>query len=275
MSPLSLGWFTTGRGPGSFGLLTAVQEAIERGEIEARIAVLFCNRQYGEAEPTDRLLDYAAAKDIPTVTVSSVAFRKQTGGERSRPGQPLPAWRAAYDQAVADALSAHEFEFGVLAGYMLITTPEFCQRFPLLNLHPAAPGGPKGTWQETIWQLIEQAATESGVSTHVVTSELDEGPIVSFCRYSLQVPEWDLRNAHETAELRVTYGEDLPLFKAIRDLGLRREQPLVLETLRAAGQRRFTVRPGRALDPEGNPLAPLDLTEVVEQALHSATTSRR
>lgn len=274
MTSLQLGWFTTGRGAGSFALLRATQEAIERGDINGRIAVLFCNREYGEAEPTDRLLDYAAAQDIPVVTLSSVAFRKREGGERSRPGEPLPAWRAAYDQAVAVALDDHPFELGMLAGYMLITTPSFCRHFPLLNLHPAAPGGPKGTWQEVIWKLIEDGATESGVSIHVVTPELDEGPIVSFCRYGLEMPEWDMLNANEVSELRVTYGEDLPLFRALRRRGFEREQPLILATLRAAGEGAFSVEFGRAFDSEGEELRPLDLTEAVEHFLHSATSRR-
>ncbi|HEX5940022.1 MAG TPA: formyltransferase family protein [Dehalococcoidia bacterium] len=275
MSLLRLGWFTTGRGAGSFGLLKAVQESIESGRIAAQIVVLFSNRERGEAAPTDELFDYAEGKSIPVVSVSSVGFRKKAGGQRSRPGEPLPAWRAQYDEAVAAALAGHDFDLGVLGGYMLITTPEFCQRYPLLNLHPAAPGGPKGTWQEVIWQLIEDRATESGVSTHVVTPQLDEGPIVSFCRYSLRLPEWDILNAQEVSELRTAYGDDLPLFKAIRELGFRRELPLILETLRAAGERRFTVQPGIALDPQDAPLQPLDLTDVVEQTLHPAITSRR
>jgi folate-dependent phosphoribosylglycinamide formyltransferase PurN len=274
LSQLRLGWFTTGRGPGSIALLSATQDAIESGQINARIAVLFCNRDRGEAEPTDALLDYAVGRGIPVVTLSSVAFRKKAGGQRSRPGEPLPSWRAAYDDAVAQALDGHPFDLGMLGGYRLITTPAFCQRYPLLNLHPAAPGGPKGTWQEVVWRLIENRATESGVSVHVVTPELDEGPIVAYCRYSLQTPEWDVLNAHDVSELRLTYGEELPLFKAVRQLGLRYEQPLVLATLKAAADRAFVVRGGRALDSQGEPLRPLDLTEAVEQSLGSATSRR-
>ena len=46
----------------------------------------------------------------------------------------------------------------VLAGYMLIVGEEMCQRYNMINLHPAAPGGPTGTWQEVIWQLIDSKA---------------------------------------------------------------------------------------------------------------------
>ena len=47
-----------------------------------------------------------------------------------------------------------EIDFGVLAGYMWIVSPDFCEKVKLINLHPALPGGPKGSWQEVIWQLI-------------------------------------------------------------------------------------------------------------------------
>jgi len=70
----------------------------------------------------------------------------------------------------------------VLAGYMLIVGPEMCTRFNMINLHPAAPGGPTGTWQDVIWQLIKQRARETGVMMHLVTPELDRGPVVSYCR---------------------------------------------------------------------------------------------
>ena len=62
----------------------------------------------------------------------------------------------------------------VLAGYMLIVSREICQRYAMINHHPAAPGGPKGTWQEVIWELISRGVDTTGVMIHVVTELLDE-----------------------------------------------------------------------------------------------------
>ena len=56
----------------------------------------------------------------------------------------------------------------------------------MINLHPAAPGGPAGTWQEVIWQLIEGDAMETGVMMHLVTSELDKGPPVTYCTFPIR-----------------------------------------------------------------------------------------
>ena len=49
-----LGWFSTGRGAGSKGLLKTVQESILSAEIEAKIAFVFCSREYGQTEATDK-----------------------------------------------------------------------------------------------------------------------------------------------------------------------------------------------------------------------------
>jgi hypothetical protein len=61
-----------------------------------------------------------------------------------------------------------------------------CLRYNMINLHPAAPGGPAGTWQEVIWQLIRTGAHKTGVMMHLVTPELDRGPVVTYCIFSIR-----------------------------------------------------------------------------------------
>ncbi|HXH84334.1 MAG TPA: formyltransferase family protein [Candidatus Tectomicrobia bacterium] len=266
---LRIGWFATGRGEGSRNLLRAAVDAIRDGRLNAEIAFVFCNRDPGEFEPTDVFLEQARSYGIPVITLSSRKFRRAHDGARARPGEPLPEWRHAYDRAVASMLPP--FDIGMLAGYMLIATEELCERFPLLNLHPAAPGGPAGTWQEVIWQLIAEGATFSGVRIHLATTELDAGPVVTYCTYSLRGPGidelWRDVECRTVEEARAEKGEDLPLFKEIRRRGAARELPLVVETLRAFADGRLRIverRPYRDSEPiEGG----LDLTPEVEAAL--------
>jgi folate-dependent phosphoribosylglycinamide formyltransferase PurN len=61
-----------------------------------------------------------------------------------------------------ERLTGFNPDINVLAGYMLIVGAEMCQRYDMINLHPAIPGGPKGTWREVIWKLIETGASETG-----------------------------------------------------------------------------------------------------------------
>src|SRR4030042_5407098 len=88
-------------------------------------------------------------------------------------------------------LEGFSAELYVLAGYMLIVGEEMCQRYPMLNLHPAAPGGPKGTWQDVVWKLIESKAAQTGVMMHLVTPELDEGPAVTYSTFSIRGQPFD------------------------------------------------------------------------------------
>ena len=269
-SRLRIGWFATGLGTGSRALLKAAQETIARGELAAEIPFLFCNREPGEHENSDLLLAMAADYGIPTVTLSDRRFRRRVGGEIARAGEPLPAWRLEYDRAVLELIAPYQTDLGMLAGYMLIFGAEACARYNFLNLHPAAPGGPIGTWQRVIWQLIDERAAESGVLINRAIPEVDKGPIVAYCRYSLRTPEleplWRAVADRSVDELREREGEDLPLFRAIRAAGVAREIPLMVQTLVALAQRRVWLAGGEPYTAEGPIPGCLDLTPEVERA---------
>ena len=255
--PLRIAWLTTGRGPGSFGALEYTLNAIEAG-LPVRIAVLFVNRDTGEAEPTDRLLALARAHRIPVETISSVRFRKARGGKLSKPGEPLPPWRLEYDEAVAARLAKYEFTLGVLFGYMLIATPALFDRFVLINDHPALPDGPVGTYQEVIAELMRTGAAESGCLMNLVTGDLDRGPVLSYCRFGLKdaasAAAW---SSWPKAAANGVPIEESALYQEIRRRGVQRERPFLVETLRAVAEGRLRVPGG----------SPVDLTEAVERAV--------
>ena len=269
---LRIGWFATGRSEGSRRLLSAAVEAIRRGGLDAEIAFVFCNRERGEHEQTDTFLDLVASFRIPCLTLSSRRFRRERGGERSRPEEPLPPWRMEYDRAVAELVAPYPFDVGVLAGYMLIFTPEMARRYPFLNLHPAGPGGPAGTWQEVIWRLIDRRVERSGVMIHLATEELDRGPVITYCTYSLRGPAFDALWAaigeRPAADLQAKEGEALPLFAAIRRHGAARELPLIVATLRALAEGRLRIERGRVVDEGGRVIVGgRDLSEEIDAAV--------
>ncbi len=271
---LRVGWFSSGRGEGSRKLLIAAAAAIRAGELDCEIAFVFCNRERGEHEATDGFLDLAASYGIPCLTLSSRRFRRERGGELSKPGQPLPAWRAGYDRQVAELIAQRPFDVCFLAGYMLIFTPEMAGRYPFLNLHPAAPDGPTGTWQNVIWQLIDARAERSGVMIHLATEELDRGPPVTSCSYSLRGPAfdelWNEIGDRTSGELREHEGETLALFREIRRHGAARELPLVIATLRAVAEGRVAIEGQRVVDAQGGTLeGSLDLSAEVDAAAAS------
>ncbi len=254
---LNLGWFSTGRGPGSRALLSTVHQAIADGRIEAKISFVFSNRAPGEAEGSDRFFDLAHTLGLTVVHLSSRAFRRRCSGD---PEQR----RAAYDAQVAELVSPFSPDLCVLAGYMLIVGPGMCRDFAMINLHPAAPGGPEGTWQDVIWKLIEQRADHSGVKIHLVTEDLDRGPTIAYCRYPIRGgefgPLWRQADQASVGDMRSGVGEDFPLFKAIRREGVKRELPLLVETLAALSRNEVSITPH-------NPTPPRDLSTQIEAAI--------
>lgn len=268
---LRIGWFTTARGPGSRSMFEAVSAAIASGDLDARFAYVFCNREPGEDPATDAFFELVRrTTDAPLLTLSSVRFRKEHGGERSRPDEALPAWRAEYDAAVARLLAPHEADVNVLAGYMLILTPGFVQGRTILNLHPALPGGPIGTWREVIRELIRTRATESGVMVHLAIPEVDAGPVAAYCRYAIRGGDFDpLWNKLEPRidELDPDAIEATELFQRIRERGVEYEAPFLIATLAAFANGRLRAKGARLFDAHADEATPLDLTEEVEQRL--------
>jgi phosphoribosylglycinamide formyltransferase-1 len=272
-----LGWFATGSGTMSPKLFEAAVGAIRSGRLSAEIAVVFCNREAGEDEASDAFCAGVEAAGVPLVRFSDRRFRRERGGEVVRKGGALPEWRAEYDREVIRLLEPYPFDLGVLAGYKLIFGPEATARWDLLNLHPAAPGGPAGIWQDVIWELIAQGAERAGVMMHLATPVLDEGPVVAYCTYSIRGPAFDplwrdVESCRTVGEAQGTKGEELPLFKAIRAAGVARETPLVIETLRAFAEGRVRIEGKRVVDEAGRDVGGVDLSGEIEAGL---TETRR
>ena len=175
------------------------------------------------------------------------------------------SWRKLYHDEVLKRLD-EEIDFGVLAGYMWIVSTKFCNTLKLINLHPALPGGPKGSWQQVVWQLISARSTETGAMMHLVTPDLDEGPPITFFRFSLRTPEF-LPLWKETEKKLLKYhlsglqkleGEKNKLFQKIREEEVKRELPLIVYTLKYLGEEKIIL---------GSENLPLELTEEIENYL--------
>lgn len=274
---LRIGWFATGRGETSPKLLRAVIEQIRQGRLEAEVAFVFSNREAGEYPTTDQFFNLVHAYEIPLVTLSDRRFRVEHGGEVARAGKALPAWRAEYDAQVAALLSTHRYDIGILAGYMLIMTPPLFETHPMLNLHPAAPGQPEGTWQQVIWKLIGERALHGGARIHLTTAGLDEGPVVTYCTFPLRGPAidplWRQADGREVAEMQQNEGEQLPLFQEIRRRGVLREPYLLIHTIEALAGGGLRID-GEQITADGvRVMQGFDLTDKVEADVADVVSS--
>ena len=262
---LNLGWFSTGRGEGSRGLLQTVLDAIDRGELDARLQFVFCNREPGEHAGSDEFMALVRSHGVPLVTLSSQRLR------RERKARSFGEVREVFDRQVMALLAEHDPDVCVLGGYMLFTAHEMVERYTMLNLHPALPGGTVGTWQAVIWKLIEDGASEHGATIQVATDDWDKGPTAAYVSFPVRGGDydalWDDVEGRDVAALKAEHGESLPLFQRIRQEGIRRERPLLLETLKALADGRLRIANRRVVDAAGAPTAGLCLNAEVERAL--------
>ena len=147
-----LGVLISGRGSN----LQALIDAIGDGRLDATIAVVISNQSDAAG------LDRARQAGIETLHVDHRAFRS----------------RDDHDRAVARELQVRNVGLVCLAGYMRLVGGPLLEAFPnaILNIHPSLlPSFPGVDAQR---QAVDYGAKISGVTVHLVTAELDAGPIV-------------------------------------------------------------------------------------------------
>ncbi|MBC7468019.1 MAG: phosphoribosylglycinamide formyltransferase [Ramlibacter sp.] len=88
------------------------------------------------------------------------------------------ASREAFDAALAAAIDRHQPALVVLAGFMRILTSGFVQHYTgrLVNIHPSLLPAFPGL--HTHQRAIEAGCKVAGATVHLVTVELDHGPIL-------------------------------------------------------------------------------------------------
>ena len=93
-----------------------------------------------------------------------------------------PKDRTAFEAALIDALEPSKPDVICLAGFMRILSAEFVRRFPgrILNIHPSLL--PKYKGLNTHARSLEAGDTLAGCTVHIVTPELDDGPILGQSR---------------------------------------------------------------------------------------------
>ena len=150
-----LGVLISGRGSN----LQAIIDAIKSKQLNAQIAVVISNRpgapgltRAREAGLETVVLDHTDAQRFPT--------------------------REDYDLELARELKARDVRLVCLAGFMRLLTKVFLDAFPqaVVNIHPSLlPAFPGINAQYQAW---EHGVKWTGATVHLVSTELDGGPIV-------------------------------------------------------------------------------------------------
>lgn len=194
--PLSLprlGVLASGRGSN----LQALLDAQDAGLLRARVAVVISD------VPESAALERARRHGVPAIHLD--------------PGSPRARLRPEAEAGIVEALREHGVDWVVLAGFFRIVGPLLLGAFPLrvVNIHPsllpAFPGlhGPG--------QAVAYGVCVAGCTVHLVTTEVDAGPILRQASVAV-LPE----DTEETLAARILEQEHRILVEAVNDAATRR-----------------------------------------------------
>jgi phosphoribosylglycinamide formyltransferase-1 len=196
--------------------LQALIDAIAEGRLDAGIVGVFSDK------PNCLAVQRARDAGIAAVARSPKDF----------------AARAAFDAALFAAVDAARPDLIVCAGYMrIIAAAEIAARADrMINLHPSLLPAFKGL--HTHRRALDAGVVEHGASVHVVTADLDDGPVLAQARVPVLADD-----------------DEAALAARVRAV----EHPLLIETVRLLAEGRLRPEAGRIFL-NGTPLAaPLQL----------------
>lgn len=158
-SPRPLVILISGTGSNMQAIVRAAQAQRWRERHGAFVAAVISNR------PDAKGLAWAEGEGLPTAVVDHKAYPS----------------REAFDAELARTLDRFDplgNALVVLAGFMRILTPDFVQRYAgrIVNIHPSLLPAFPGL--HTHRRAIEAGCRFAGATVHLVTAELDHGPIL-------------------------------------------------------------------------------------------------
>ncbi len=185
--PLRLGVLISGRGSN----LDALLRAIDLGHLNAEIVVV------GTDRPGAAGLEFARSRGIPVVELAPKYFPT----------------KANYEAALRDAIQAVGIDWLVLAGYMRLVGDGILKAFPsrILNIHPSLLPSFRGLDAQK--QAFEFGVKVTGCTVHIVTEQLDDGPILAQKAVPVLVGD-----TVETLTARILEAEHIAYAEAIQAL---------------------------------------------------------
>jgi len=151
---------------------------------KVRVAVLISGRgsnmlalsEYKRRDPDRHYEIVLVASNVPAAR--GLVLAKRLGIKTwSKPHRGLS--REAFDSALDAVLLEHKVELIALAGYMRLLSAGFVDKWEgrILNIHPSLLPLHKGL--DTHQRAIMAGDEHGGCSVHLVTAELDSGPVLA------------------------------------------------------------------------------------------------
>ena len=142
---------------GSGSNFQAIQEAIERGDLQASVELVV----------TDKAGAFVVTRannlGVEVLELAPKTFES----------------KAAYEEAIVAELRAKDVEWVVLAGYMRLVSDVLLSAYSnrIVNIHPSLL--PSFPGKDAIGQAMEHGVKVTGVTVHYVDAGMDTGPIIA------------------------------------------------------------------------------------------------
>lgn len=139
------------------------------------------------------LLYASRVEDCPYEIMLVGSNNPDAGGLKLAQAEGVPTYalphkgmtRVDHDAAMHDAIVAARADYVALAGYMRILSPEFVSQWEgrMLNIHPSLLPLYKGL--HTHQRVLDAGDSHAGCSVHLVTADLDDGPVLGQTRVAV------------------------------------------------------------------------------------------
>ena len=157
-------------------------------EYDARIAVLVS----GQGSNCQALIESELPVSVVVRTNQRIAARvtrvAQEWGVRQVKMHRAAYSRAVFDKHLLEELPPEDYDLILLAGWRYVLGTEFVAAYPgrILNIHPSLLPAHRGLFGPKVHQSVMRAGDrESGCTVHIVTDELDAGPILGQARLDI------------------------------------------------------------------------------------------
>jgi phosphoribosylglycinamide formyltransferase-1 len=152
MDTLNIAVFVSGHGTN----LQAIIDNCANGTCHARVVTVISNNENSFA------LTRAAKANIPAHVINHKHF----------------ATREDFDRELLKICQGYDLDLICLAGFMRVLTPIFITPYDgrVINIHPSLL--PKHKGLHTHKQVLKSGDVQHGCTVHIVTPELDDGPIL-------------------------------------------------------------------------------------------------
>lgn len=158
---------------GSGSNFQAIQESIERGELNAKVELVVTDK------PNAYVVKRAEQFGIPVFAFSPKDYES----------------KATYESEIVKVLNEKSVEWIVLAGYMRLIGETLLNAYPnkIVNIHPSLL--PSFPGKDAIGQAMDHGVKVTGVTVHYVDEGMDTGPIIA--QAAVEVVEGDREETEE------------------------------------------------------------------------------